>query len=65
VFVAENADPGWGPPPNETVGAMNEVSADTGVVTYASDTGRQAQAIAVLVGVFLLMALVVVGRRLR
>jgi len=65
VFVAENADDGWGPPPRATVGGMNQVSADDGKVTYAADGGLRGQATAVLVGVMALMGLAVLGRRLR
>ncbi|MCZ7532527.1 MAG: hypothetical protein M5U23_03810 [Acidimicrobiia bacterium] len=65
VFVSENADTGWGPPPRETVGAMNVVSASAGVVTYSPDGGRRTQALLALVGVILLFGVVVVGRRLR
>jgi hypothetical protein len=65
VFVAENADPGWGPPPRATVGSMNEVAADTGVVVYAPNQGRRSQALAVLAGILLLGSMVVVGKRLQ
>jgi len=65
VFVAENADEGWGPPPRVTVGAMNEVSADSGTVTYAADGGRRTQALTAALGVLLLGSLIVVGRKLR
>lgn len=65
VFVAENADTGWGPPPRETVGAMNVVAASDGVVTYSADGGQRTQALLVLVGVMVLVGVVAVGRRLR
>jgi len=65
VFVSENADAGWGPPPRETVGAMNVVAASEGVVTYSPDGGRRIQALLALVGVVLLVGVVAVGRRLR
>jgi hypothetical protein len=65
VFVAENADDGWGPPPRATVGGMNEVSAAEGVVTYEADSGLKRQAIAALIGVVALLSFAVLGRRLR
>jgi hypothetical protein len=65
VFVAENADEGWGPPPRVTVGEMNEVSASDGVVTYTPDGPRRAQAWLVLISIVALFSVVAIGRRLR
>jgi hypothetical protein len=65
VFVAENADEGWGPPPRATVGGMNEVSAAGGIVTYEADSGLKRQATAALIGVVALLSFAVLGRRLR
>lgn len=65
VFVAENADEGWGPGPRLTVGAMNRVSATEGVVTYAQDGALRSQAVAVFVGLVALFGLAILGRRLR
>jgi hypothetical protein len=63
VFVAENADPGWGPPPRSTVGSMTEVSADLGLVTYTPVGSRRFQAVAVGLSIVFLFGLVVFGRR--
>jgi hypothetical protein len=65
VFVAENADEGWGPPPRVTVGEMNEVSARDGVVTYTPNSARRTQAWVVLLAVVTLISLGAVGRRLQ
>lgn len=65
VFVAENADEGWGPAPRATVGEMNEVSASEGVVTYTADSVRRLQGWLVMLGVASLLGIVAVGRRLR
>ena len=65
VFVAENADEGWGPEPWATVGGMNEVSASEGTVTYTQDGTLRMQALAALLGVMVLLGIVVVGRRRR
>lgn len=65
VFVAENPDEGWGPPPRSTVGAMNEVSAAQGVVTYEANGVLQREAVASLIAVMALLAIAVLGRRLR
>ena len=65
VFVAENADEGWGPPPRETVGEMNEVSASDGVVSYTANSARRTQAWLVLVSILALLSVVAIGRRLR
>lgn len=65
VFVAENADPGWGPAPRVTVGEMNEVSAETGIVTYTPDRGRRTQALAAAIAALSLIGVVFVGRRFR
>jgi hypothetical protein len=65
VFVAENADEGWGPPPWAAVGEMNEVSAATGVVTYTADAERRLQAILVFFAIVVLAGSIVVGKRMR
>ncbi len=65
VFIAENPDDGWGPGPRVTTEAMNEISAETGTATYASDPNRRTQAVAVLVAVVILIGLAVWGRRKR
>ncbi len=65
VFIAENADPGWGPPPRSTVGSMNEVSAELGVATYTPDGPRRTQTLAVAVSIVVLIGLAVLGRRMR
>jgi hypothetical protein len=63
VFVAENADPGWGPPPRLTVGEMNEVSAESGAVTYTAVASRRTQAIAAALSIVALIGLAILGRR--
>jgi hypothetical protein len=65
VFVAENADEGWGPAPRLTVGAMNQVSATEGIVTYEQDGALRAQAVAAFVGLIALLSFAILGRRLR
>jgi hypothetical protein len=65
VFVAENADEGWGPEPRLTVGGMNRVSAAEGVVTYESNSSLRLQAILTFVGLMALFGVAIVGRRLR
>ena len=65
MFVAENADEGWGPGPRLTVGAMNQVSATEGIVTYEQDGALKTQALAAFVGLIGLFSLAIVGRRLR
>jgi GT2 family glycosyltransferase len=64
VFVAENPDPGFGPAPLRKTAFADEVSADQGVVTYTADASSRIQAFAVAIALVLLMAGVVVGRRL-
>ena len=63
VFVAENADPNFGPPPWLATASANEVSAGRGVVTYTSDGAKRSQALAVVVAVVLLLGIAVWGRR--
>lgn len=63
VFVAENSDPGFGPGPRESVGGMNTVSAETGVVTYAADATRRLQASLSGIAVLLLIGIAYVARR--
>ena len=65
VFVAENPDDGWGPEPRVTVGSLNEVSADAGVVTYRADESRRLQVIAVAIAIALMVGTIGVARRLR
>ena len=65
MFVAENADEGWGPAPRLTVGAMNQVSAIEGIVTYEQDGALRVQAVASFVGLIALLSLAILGRRLR
>jgi hypothetical protein len=65
VFIAENPDDGWGPGPRVTTEAMNEISAETGTATYASDPNRKMQATAVLVAIVLLIGIAAWGRRKR
>ena len=63
VFVAENPDPGFGPEPWRETASANEVPADLGEVTYAADTARRTQAVAVAVAAVVLLGLVIWGRR--
>lgn len=63
VFVAENPNDGWGPPPRRTIESMNEISSETGVATFAQDQSRRVQAMGVLVGIVLLTGTAIVGRR--
>jgi GT2 family glycosyltransferase len=65
VFIAENPDDGWGPAPRVTTEAMNEISAETGTATYASDPNRNMQAVAVLGAIVILIGIAVWGRRKR
>ena len=65
VFVAENPNPGFGPGPWLETASANEVSAETGEVTFAPDGGERLQALLVLVSALALMGLVVVARRMR
>lgn len=65
VFVAENADPGFGPKPHEVVGSMNVVSAADGVVTYEPDASRRLQAVLVGLSIVALAAVGIVARRRR
>jgi GT2 family glycosyltransferase len=63
VFITENPSLRWGPPPWVVTEFSNEVAGDLGVATYSADTGLRNQAIAVVIGVVMLIALAVIGRR--
>lgn len=63
VFVADNANPSFGPPPWLATASANEVSAGSGAVTYAADGAQRSQALGVAAAVVLLLAMYVWGRR--
>gem|GEM_PF-476392 len=63
VFVADNANPNFGPPPWLATASSNEVSAGRGVVTYTEDGAKRSQALAVVATIVLLMAMYLWGRR--
>ncbi|MGI9584531.1 MAG: glycosyltransferase family 2 protein [Acidimicrobiia bacterium] len=63
VFVADNPDPGFGPPPLRKTAFANEVAADLGVVTYKADAFKRIQAIVVALVVILGVAGIAIGRR--
>jgi hypothetical protein len=63
VFVAENANPGFGPAPWQSTGFANEVSAASGVVTYDAAGSKRAQAIAAALAVIGLIGVAWYGRR--
>ena len=63
AFVAENPDPNFGPGPWLATASANEVSAETGTVTYAADSGKRAQAIGVAFAVVALLVIIFVVRR--
>ncbi len=63
VFIAENPDEAWGPGPRFTTEFSNEVSANLGIATYDADASRRRQAVAVALGVVVLLGMAIVGRR--
>ena len=63
LFLAENADEGWGPGPRVTTEQRNELSAELGVAIYTPDVGARTQGVFVLMAVVILIGFVVWGRR--
>lgn len=63
VLVAENPSPNFGPTPWQITASANEVSSNTGVVTYTPESGPRTQAIAVGVAALAMIGMVLVGRR--
>lgn len=63
VFVADNPDPSFGPGPWRESAFSNEVSATSGVVTYAADTSARVQAVGAWFSMLALVGVAAWGRR--
>ena len=63
VFVAENANPNFGPAPWLATASSNEVSAGQGIVTFTADTAKRAQALAVVAAAVILLVVYFWARR--
>jgi GT2 family glycosyltransferase len=63
VFVADNANPSFGPPPWLATASANEVSAGRGVVTYTADGAQRSQALGVAAAVIILLGVYLWARR--